>query len=329
MLSFVTRRALTMVIVLIAVSIISFAVIELPPGDYMTSYIARLKQTGGGTITDDQIAALRYQYGLDLPMYRRYLKWMGNILRGDLGRSWQYGEPVWTLLRERLGLTVALSLATMFFSYAIAIPTGIYSAIHQYSIVDYFVTALGFTGVAIPNFLLALVVMFGLYRYFDLSIGGLFSPQYVTADWSWLKFADLMKHLPAPVLVIGLSNLAWLIRIMRGTLLDELNKPYVTVARAKGLKESRLLIKYPVRIAINPIISSIGYSLPAIFSGSTIVSIVLNMPTVGPLLFAALVAQDSYLAGSCVFALSALTVIGTLVSDILLAYVDPRIRLTV
>jgi peptide/nickel transport system permease protein len=317
-----------MVIVLIAVSVISFAVIELPPGDYMTSYIARLKQTGGGTITDDQIAALRLQYGLDLPMYQRYLKWMGNILQGDLGRSFQYGEPVWTLLSERLGLTVALSLATMLFSYTIAIPTGVYSAIRQYSVVDYFVTALGFTGVAIPNFLLALIVMFGLYRVFDLSIGGLFSPQYVTAEWSWAKFGDLMKHLPAPVLVIGLSNLAWLIRIMRGTLLDELNKPYVTVARAKGLKESRLLAKYPVRIAINPIISTIGYSLPAIFSGSTIVSIVLNMPTVGPLLFGALVAQDSYLAGSCVFALSVLTVIGTLVSDILLAYVDPRIRLT-
>ena len=328
MLSFLARRALTMVIVLIAVSIISFVVIELPPGDYMTSYIARLKQTGGGTITDDQIAALRYQYGLDLPVYQRYLKWMGNILRGDMGRSFQYGEPVWTLLRERLGLTVALSLATMLFSYAVAIPTGIYSAVHQYSVVDYFVTALGFTGVAIPNFLLALIVMFGLYRYFDLSIGGLFSPHFVTAEWSWAKFIDLMKHLPTPVVVIGLSNLAWLIRIMRGTLLDELNKPYVTVARAKGLKESRLLAKYPVRIAINPIISTIGYSLPAIFSGSTIVSIVLNMPTVGPLLFNALVAQDSYLAGSCVFALSVLTVIGTLISDILLAYVDPRIRLT-
>jgi len=328
MLSFLARRALTMVIVLIAVSIISFALIELPPGDYMTSYIARLKQTGGGTITDDQIAALRYQYGLDLPVYRRYLKWMGNMLQGDLGRSFQYGEPVWSLLRERLGVTVALSLATLLFSYAVAIPTGIYSAVHQYSAVDYFVTGLGFAGVAIPNFLLALIVMFGLYRYFDLSIGGLFSPQYVTADWSWAKFVDLMKHLPTPVVVIGLSNLAWLIRIMRGTMLDELNKPYVTVARAKGLKESRLLVKYPVRIAINPILSTIGYSLPAIFSGSTIVSIVLNMPTVGPLLFNALVAQDSYLAGSCVFVLSVLTVIGTLISDILLAYVDPRIRLT-
>ena len=328
MFSFIVRRVLMMLVVLLAVSVISFIIIELPPGDYMTSYIARLKQTGGGTITDDQIAALRFQYGLDLPVYRRYLKWMGNILQGDMGRSFQYGEPVWALLRERLGLTVALSLATLLFSYAIAIPTGIYSAIRQYSFLDYLLTGLGFTGVAIPSFLLALIVMFGLYRYFNLSIGGLFSPQYVTADWSWAKFLDLLKHLPAPVLVIGLSNLTWLIRIMRGTLLDELNRPYVTVARAKGLKESRLLVKYPVRVAINPIISTIGYTLPAIFSGSTIVSIVLNMPTVGPLLFGALVAQDSYLAGSCVFSLSVLTVIGTLISDILLAYVDPRIRLT-
>jgi peptide/nickel transport system permease protein len=327
MLGFMLRRFLYMIVVLIAVSVVSFVIIELPPGDYMTSYIIRLKQTGGGTITDDQIASLRKQYGLDLPMYRRYLKWAWNMLHGDLGQSWQFGEPVWDLVAERLPMTVLLSLSTLVFSYIVAIPTGIYSAVHQYSAGDYALTALGFIGVATPNFLLALIVMFGLNRFFGLSIGGLFSPRYATAAWSWSKFVDMLKHLPAPILVIGLSNLAWLIRIMRGTLLDELNRPYVTVARAKGLKESKLLWKYPVRIAINPIISTIGYSLPAIFSGSTIVSIVLNIPTIGPLLFTALVAQDSYLAGSCVFALSALTVIGTLISDILLAYVDPRIRL--
>jgi peptide/nickel transport system permease protein len=327
MLGFMLRRVLYMVVVLIAVSVVSFVIIELPPGDYMTSYIIRLKQTGGGTITDDQIASLRKQYGLDLPMYQRYLKWAWNMLHGDLGRSFQFGEPVWDLVMERVPMTVMLSLATLVFSYVVAIPTGIYSAVHQYSVGDYVLTALGFVGVATPNFLLALIVMFGLNRFFGLSIGGLFSPQYATANWSWAKFVDMLKHLPAPILVIGLSNLAWLIRIMRGTLLDELNRPYVTVARAKGLKESRLLWKYPVRIAINPIISTIGYSLPAIFSGSTIVSIVLNIPTIGPLLFTALVSQDSYLAGSCVFVLSALTVVGTLISDILLAYVDPRIRL--
>jgi peptide/nickel transport system permease protein len=327
MLGFMLRRVLYMFVVLIAVSVVSFVIIELPPGDYMTSYIIRLKQTGGGTITDDQIASLRKQYGLDLPMYQRYLKWAWNMLHGDLGRSFQFGEPVWDLVMQRVPMTVMLSLATLVFSYVIAIPTGIYSAVHQYSVGDYALTALGFIGVATPNFLLALIVMFGLNRFFGLSIGGLFSPQYATAAWSWGKFLDMLKHLPAPILVIGLSNLAWLIRIMRGTLLDELNKPYVTVARAKGLKESRLLWKYPVRIAINPIMSTIGYSLPAIFSGSTIVSIVLNIPTIGPLLFTALVSQDSYLAGSCVFVLSALTVVGTLISDILLAYVDPRIRL--
>jgi len=327
MVGFILRRVLYMVVVLIAVSMVSFVIIELPPGDYMTSYIVRLKQTGGGTITDDQIASLRKQYGLDLPVYRRYLKWAWNMLHGDMGQSFQFGEPVWDLVAERLSMTVLLSLSTLVFSYIVAIPTGIYSAVHQYSVGDYALTALGFIGVATPNFLLALIVMFGLNRFFGLSIGGLFSPQYATAAWSWGKFVDMLKHLPAPILVIGLSNLAWLIRIMRGTLLDELNKPYVTVARAKGLKESRLLWKYPVRIAINPIMSTIGYSLPAIFSGSTIVSIVLSIPTIGPLLFTALVSQDSYLAGSCVFALSALTVVGTLISDILLAYVDPRIRL--
>jgi len=327
MLGFILRRVLYMFVVLVAVSVVSFVTIELPPGDYMTSYIIRLKQTGGGTITDDQIASLRKQYGLDLPMYQRYLKWAWNMLHGDMGQSFQFGEPVWDLVLARLPTTVLLSLATLVFSYVVAIPTGVYSAVNQYSTGDYALTALGFVGVAIPNFLLALIVMFGLNRYFGLSIGGLFSPQYATAGWSWAKLVDLFKHLPAPIIVIGLSNLAWLIRIMRGTMLDELNRPYVTVARAKGLKESKLLWKYPVRIAVNPIISTIGYSLPAIFSGSTIVSIVLNIPTIGPLLFTALVSQDSYLAGSCVFVLSALTVVGTLISDILLAYVDPRIRL--
>jgi len=327
MLGFIVRRVLYMLVVIIAVSVVSFITIELPPGDYLTSYIIRLKQTGGGTVTNDQIASLRKQYALDLPAYQRYFKWMWNMLHGDMGRSFQFGEPVWDLVMQRLPMTVLLSLATLIFSYVLAIPMGIYSATHQYSVGDHTLTGLGFVGVAMPNFLLALIVMFGLNRFFGLSIGGLFSPKFATAPWSAAKFVDLLKHLPAPIAVIGLSNLAWLIRIMRGTLLDELNKPYVAVARSKGLKENKLLWKYPVRIAINPIISTIGYSLPAIFSGSTIVSIVLSIPTIGPLLFTALIAQDTYLAGSCVFALSVLTVIGTLISDILLAYVDPRIRL--
>jgi peptide/nickel transport system permease protein len=230
-------------------------------------------------------------------------------------------------LRERLGLTVLISGVTVIFSYAVAIPIGIYSAVHQYSFVDHLLTGLGFLGVATPNFLLALLIMFAAYKYFGLSIGGLVSPQYLTAKWSWPKVVDLLKHLPVPMLVIGLSRLTWLIRITRGMLLDELNQPYVSVARAKGLTEFRLLLKYPVRLALNPVISTIGYILPAVFSGSTIVSIVLSLPTVGPLLYGALVAQDSYLAGSCVLILSSLTVIGTLLSDILLACVDPRVRL--
>ncbi|MCE7987995.1 MAG: ABC transporter permease, partial [Caldilinea sp. CFX5] len=216
---------------------------------------------------------------------------------------------------------------TVVFSYAVAIPIGIYSAVKQYSLGDYLLTVFGFIGVAIPNFLMALLVMFALFRFFGLSMGGMFSPQYAMAPWSWGRVLDLLKHLPAPVLIIGLSNLTWLIRIMRGTLLDELNKPYVEAARTRGLREVDLLFKYPVRIALNPIISTVGYILPGVFSGSTIVAIVLNLPTVGPLLFGALVSQDNYLAGSIILILSALTVVGTLVSDILLAFTDPRIRL--
>ncbi|HEX9596340.1 MAG TPA: ABC transporter permease [Anaerolineales bacterium] len=327
MLSFILRRVLYMVVVLFAISLISFAIIELPPGDYLTSYIARLKQTGGGIVTADEVAALRHQYGLDLPVYARFLKWLWNALQGDLGWSFQFNEPVWKLVQERLGMTLLISITTVIFSYAVAIPMGIYSAVNQYSLGDYVLTVIGFMGVAIPNFLLALLVMVALFNYFGLSMGGLFSPQYATAPWSWGKAIDLFKHLPAPVLIISLANLTWLIRIMRGTLLDELNKPYVEAARSRGLTERQLLFKYPARIALNPIISTIGYILPGVFSGATIVSIVLNLPTVGPLLFGALVSQDNYLAGSIVLILSALTVLGTLLSDILLAYIDPRIRL--
>ncbi|HXF61362.1 MAG TPA: ABC transporter permease [Caldilineaceae bacterium] len=262
-----------------------------------------------------------------MPVYARFFKWLWNAMQGDLGWSFQFNEPVSKLVGERLGMTLVISISTVIFSYALAIPIGIYSAVNQYSLGDYLLTVIGFMGVAIPNFLLALLVMVALFNYFGLSMGGLYSPQYATAPWSWPKFIDLLKHLPAPVLIISLSNLTWLIRIMRGTLLDELNKPYVEAARSRGLTERQLLFKYPARIALNPIISTIGYVLPGVFSGATIVSIVLNLPTVGPLLFGALVSQDTYLAGSIVLILSALTVLGTLLSDILLAYVDPRIRL--
>lgn len=327
MLGFILRRTLYMLVVLFVISLISFAIIELPPGDYLTSYIARLKQTGGGTVTADQVAALRHQYGLDLPVYARFLKWLWNAMQGDLGWSFQFNEPVAKLVGQRLGMTLVISISTVIFSYALAIPMGIYSAVNQYSLGDYLLTVIGFMGVAIPNFLLALLVMVALFNWFGLSMGGLYSPQYANAPWGWAKFLDLLRHLPAPVLIISLANLTWLIRIMRGTLLDELNKPYVEAARARGLTERQLLFKYPARIALNPIISTIGYVLPGVFSGATIVSIVLNLPTVGPLLFGALVSQDNYLAGSIVLILSALTVLGTLLSDILLASIDPRIRL--
>jgi peptide/nickel transport system permease protein len=327
MIGFILRRTLYMLVVLFIISIISFAIIELPPGDYLTSYIARLKQTGGGTVTEDQVAALYHQYGLDLPVYTRFFKWLVNAVQGDLGWSFQFNEPVSKLVGQRLGMTLLISISTVIFSYALAIPIGIYSAVNQYSLGDYLLTVVGFMGVAIPNFLLALLVMVALFNWFGLSMGGLYSPQYANAPWSWARFVDLLKHLPAPVLIISLSNLTWLIRIMRGTLLDELNKPYVEAARSRGLTEREVLLKYPARIALNPIISTLGYVLPGVFSGATIVSIVLNLPTVGPLLFGALVSQDNYLAGSIVLILSALTVLGTLLSDILLAYVDPRIRL--
>jgi peptide/nickel transport system permease protein len=327
MVGFILRRTFYMLVVLFVISLISFAIIELPPGDYLTSYIARLKQTGGGTVTEDQVSALRHQYGLDLPVYARFFKWLWNAVQGDLGWSFQFNEPVAKLVGERLGMTLLISISTVIFSYALAIPIGIYSAVKQYSLGDYLLTVVGFMGVAIPNFLLALLVMVALYNWFGLSMGGLYSPQYANAPWSWDKLADLLQHLPAPVLIISLANLTWLIRIMRGTLLDELNKPYVEAARSRGLTERQVLLKYPARIALNPIISTIGYVLPGVFSGATIVSIVLNLPTVGPLLFGALVSQDNYLAGSIVLILSALTVLGTLLSDILLAYVDPRIKL--
>jgi peptide/nickel transport system permease protein len=324
--TFILRRFVFIAIVMVLVSIISFIVIQLPPGDWLSSYVAA-QRVQGMKINDDVIAGLERQYGLDRPPVGQYLHWAGGILRGDFGFSFSYQRPVTDLLWERLPLTIAISLMTIFVTYAIAIPIGIYSATHQYSVADYAFTFLGFVGISIPGFLLALLVMFFAYKYFGLSIGGLTSPEFIGQPMSWAKFVDTLKHLPIPILIISLSGTAGLIRVLRGTLLDELNKPYVDTARAKGLSERKLLFKYPVRIAINPLISTIGWLLPAVISGETIVSIVLNMPTVGPLLYEALRAQDTYLAGSIVMMLSFFTLIGTLLSDILLAIVDPRIRI--
>lgn len=325
MLYYILRRFLYMIVVLLVISVVAFVIIQLPPGDYLTSYMMQLQATG--QITDEaQIASLKKLYGLDQPMYVQYFLWMGKMLHGNFGKSFQWNKPVSELIGERLGLTVMLSLLTLIFTYVVAIPIGIYSATHQYSIGDYTFTTIGFVGLAIPNFLLALILMFVFYKYFGLSVTGLFSSEYVIAAWSWGKFIDMTQHFWVPIIVVGTAGTAGLIRIMRGCLLDELRKQYVITARAKGLSERTLLFKYPVRMAINPIISTIGWVLPGIISGATITAIVLSLPTIGPLLFRALLSQDMYLAGSIVMLLTFLAVIGTLISDILLVWIDPRIR---
>jgi len=314
-----------MIIILLAVSLVAFIIIQLPPGDYLTTLIENLRARGI-QVNEEQIRSLEKQYGLDLPVYAQYFTWMWNMVHGNFGRSFEWNEPVSMLIAERLPLTITISLLTLLFVYAVSIPIGIYSATHQYSIGDYTFTVAGFAGLAIPNFLLALVLMFLFYKYFGLSAGGLFSLDYQIAPWSLAKVIDMLKHLPIPIIVIGTAGTAGLIRVMRGCLLDELRKQYVITARAKGVSERALLFKYPVRVAINPIVSTIGWTLPGIVSGETITAIVLSLPTTGPLLFRALIAQDMYLAGSTVMFLTFLTVIGTLISDILLVWIDPRIR---
>ncbi|MEW5816114.1 MAG: ABC transporter permease [Spirochaetota bacterium] len=327
MLSYILRRCVYMVIIMLMLSIVSFIIIQLPPGDFVDFYVAQL-QAQGIMLSDEGVAALRRQYSMDLPFYQQYCKWIGRVVRGDFGVSFRWKRPVKDLLAETLPITVTISLVTLFFTYAVAIPIGIYSATHQYSIGDYSYTVLGFIGLAMPNFLLALILMFIFYKYFGFSIGGLFSPEYMDKAWSAAKIIDMFKHLPIPVVVVGTAGTAELIRIMRGCLLDELRKQYVITARAKGVAERTLLLKYPVRVAINPLISRITWVLPEIVSGATITGIVLSLPTTGPLLYGALQAQDMYLAGSIIMMLSFLTVIGTFISDILLVLIDPRIRIT-
>jgi len=302
-------------------------VITLPPGDYMTSYIMRLKAQGQDVGLDEELA-LRRQYGLDQPLPVQYLKWVTRFVQGDMGRSFEYNRPVTEVLGPRIGMTMVVSIASLIFTYVVAIPIGIYSALHQYSIGDYIFSIIGFAGVSVPNFLLALVLMVFAYRTFGVSIGGLFSLQYVDAPWNWAKIVDLLKHLPIPLVVIGLSGTAWLQRVMRATLLDEIHKPYVQTARAKGLTEGQVLRRYPIRVALNPIASTIGWQLPNIFSGSTIVAIVLDLPTIGPVLLRALMTEDMFLAASTIMITTALTLIGTLLSDLLLGWLDPRIQYT-
>ncbi len=326
MLRYVLRRFLLMIPTLFGISIIAFIIIQLPPGDYLTTVIAQLS-AAGDLVEEDVIAGLKAQYGLDRPMHVQYLKWISNILlRGDFGTSFEWDVAVGELIWSRLGLTVTLSVATLLFTWAVAFPVGIYAAVRQYSWGDYLFTGIGFVGLAIPNFLLALVLMYVAFKYFNQSVGGLFSPDFVEAPWTWARVRDMLGHLWVPMIILGTAGTAGLIRIMRANLLDELRKPYVKTARAKGLSELRLLLKYPVRVALNPFVSTIGLTLPILISGSAIVSVVLSLPTSGPLLLRALIAQDMYLAGSFILMLGVITVLGTLLSDLLLAWLDPRIR---
>lgn len=325
MISFLLRRLAYALIAIWAVSVVSFLIIQLPPGDYVSSYIANLSEQGG-SIAASEAENLRKSYGIDRPLYVQYAKWMSQLVRGNMGYSFEWEMPVRALLSERLQLTFVLALASVAFTWVVAIPIGIVSAVKQYSWFDYLATGFGFLGLSVPDFLLALVLLYISFAWFGLSVGGLFSEQYVVAPWSVGRALDLLKHLWIPVLILGTSGTAQLVRIMRANLLDELRKPYVVTARAKGLPEWKLVLKYPVRLALNPAISLTGYILPYLVSGSIIVSVVLNLPTVGPILLRALVSQDMFVAGAIIMMVGSLTVLGTLISDLLLVWVDPRIK---
>jgi peptide/nickel transport system permease protein len=304
----------------------SFINIQLPPGDFITSYIANLAGQGD-SISDQQVEIMRENYGLNKPIYVQYYKWMRGVVVGNFGRSLEWGVPISDLIWSRLAMSLLVGASSILFVWSLAIPIGVYSATNQYSILDYISTFFGFLGLAIPNFMLALVLMWIAFSTFGQDVGGLYSPQYQNAAWSFNKFIDLLKHLWIPMIVVGTSGTAGLIRTMRANMLDEINQPYVETARAKGLSERRLIWKYPVRVALNPFISTVGYALPALIGGEIIVAVVLNLPTIGPYLLRSLLTQDMFLAGAIVLLLSVLTVIGTLLSDILLALLDPRIRL--
>jgi peptide/nickel transport system permease protein len=328
MVGYVVKRILLMIPTLIGISMISFMIIQLPPGDYLTSLMASMADSGA-VVDPAQVARMREIYGLDDPLWLQYWKWVsGIVFRGDFGWSFEWNRPVADLIWERMGTTVMISLASLLFIWAVSLPIGVYSAIRRHSVGDHVFTFLGFLGLAIPNFILALTLMYLSFRWFGQSVGGLFSPAYVDAPWSLAKFQDLLAHLWIPILVIGASGTAAMIRILRANLTDELSKPYVVTARAKGLPEHQVLLRYPVRIALNPFVSAIGWVLPDLVSGVTITAIVLNLPAAGPLLLRALVSQDMYLAGSFILLMGVLTLVGMLISDLLLAALDPRIRYT-
>jgi peptide/nickel transport system permease protein len=325
MILYIVQRLALLPLLMLIYSFVIFAIIQAPPGDFLSAYVATLASSGS-SISADQIAALRHQYGLDQPFVVQYLLWMQNLFHGDFGLSLEYQRPNADLIGEQLGLTIALALFSFVLTWAISVPAGIYSATHPRSLGDHVLTVINYVGVATPNFMLALILMWVAFAYFDISVTGLYSPEFVDAPWSVARVLDLLGHIWLPALVLGIAGTARLSRIMRANLLDELNKPYVVTARAKGMKEWRLVLRYPVRLAFNPLVSTIGWYLPALFSGSLIVATVMNLPNIGPLLLRALINQDMYLAGGILLIYSFLTIVGTLLSDVLLALIDPRIR---
>ena len=314
-----------MLLTMFAVSFVAFAIIQLPPGDYLTSYMASLAATGE-QVDPKVIENLRQQYGLGEPYLVQYWKWISGVVVGNFGQSFEWKRPVWELIWGRIGNSLLLEGLAVIVMWLVALPIGVYAAVRKYSLGDYLATVGGFLGLAIPNFFFALILMYLSFVWFGKTMGGLFSPGFEDAHWSLPRIWDFLTHAWAPILVLATAGTAELIRILRANLLDELKKPYVTTARAKGLPEWKVILKYPVRLALNPLVSTVGWLLPALVSGSVIVSVVMNLPTAGPMLLRSLTTQDMYLAGAIILLLSILTVIGTMISDVLLAWIDPRIR---
>ena len=326
MLQFIIRRIFIFIPMMFLMSVVAFALIQAPPGDFLTDYVAQL-QASGELVDDDQIEALRDQYGLNRPLYVQYAKWVWGILQWDLGLSLEWRRPVTELVNARLAMTVVLGVSTIIFTWTLAIPIGVLSAVKKYTPIDYFFTFISYFGVGTPNFLIALVAMWLAFSVLGIKITGLFSEEYVTAPWSFGKVIDMLKHMWVPMLILGTDGTARFTRIVRANLLDEMNKPYVETARAKGLPEWKVVLKYPVRIALNPFVSTAGLELPRLISGQLIVATVMSLPTIGPLLLRALLSQDMFMAGAIVLILTTLTLIGVLISDIVLAMMDPRIRI--
>ncbi len=326
MLNYILQRIMRIIPQLFLISVLAFVIIQLPPGDMLEERLNRLR-AAGRQVDQDEIERLTRLYGLDKPYHIRYLRWISNILfRFEWGFSWTWNKPVEDVIMGRMGLTFAITFSTAIFVYLLALPIGIFVSVRQYTVADYVFTFLGFIGLAVPGFLLAIVLMYVAYSRFGIRVGGLFSPEYQLVPWSWARVVDLAQHIWVPMLILSIGGTAGIIRTMRAMMLDELRKQYVTVARAKGLAELAVLLKYPVRIAINPMISGIGGWLPYFFAGGTIVEIVLNLPTAGPALYSSLMGQDMDLAGAYVLIIGALVAIGNLLSDILLGVIDPRIR---